>query len=344
MTRTQQAAVAAGVATLGASLIARALRQARRLDFKDRTVVVTGGSRGLGLLLAREFGRQGARVVIGARDEDELDRARRDLHGQGTDAITVVCDVGDRNDAQKLVDAAIEKTGRLDVLVNNAGIIQVGPIEHMEVADFEQAMAVHFWGPVYTTLAALPIMRRAGGGRIVNISSIGGRIGVPHLVPYCASKFALTGFSEAIRAELAKDGVYVTSVYPGLMRTGSPFNAWFKGKHRKEFAWFVISDSMPLASIDARRAASQVVDACRYADAELVITAPARMAIVANAIAPAAFALAMDVAGRLLPAPIDESGNRARSGWQSLSGRVPTRLIRMTDRAAAENNELPSPR
>jgi NAD(P)-dependent dehydrogenase (short-subunit alcohol dehydrogenase family) len=341
MTRTERTALAAAVATVGAGLIARGLRQARRLDFRGRTVVITGGSRGLGLLLARELGQQGARIVIGARDKDELERALADLKGQGVDATSVVCDVGEKADAQRLVDEAVARTGRLDVLVNNAGIISVGPIEHMQVTDFEEAMAVHFWGPLYTTLAAIPIMRHAGGGRIVNISSIGGKIGVPHLVPYCASKFALTGFSESIRGELTKDGIYVTTVCPGLMRTGSPFNAWFKGRHRDEFAWFVVSDSLPGPSIDARRAAAQIVDACRYADPELVITIPAKLAIIANAVMPEAVALAMDYATRLLPGPTDKAGDRAFSGWQSVSDRVPAALTKLTDRAAAANNELP---
>ena len=137
----------------------------------------------------------------------------------------------------------------MDVLVNNAGIIQVGPIDHMKIADFEDAMLTHFWGPLYAILAALPHMHREGAGRIVNISSIGGRISIPHLVPYSASKFALAGLSEGLRAELARHNIVVTSVYPGLMRTGSPVNAMFKGQRPQEYAWFAISDSLPLASI-----------------------------------------------------------------------------------------------
>jgi short-subunit dehydrogenase len=184
-------------------------------------------------------------------------------------------------------------------------------------------------------------MRRQGGGRIVNVSSIGGKIGVPHLVPYCASKFALTGLSESLRAELSKDRIYVTTVCPGMMRTGSPFNAWFKGNHRDEFAWFVISDSIPLASIDAKRAAAQIVDACRFGDAELVITVPAKLAVIANAVMPEGMALMMSIGNRLMPAPAPGEGTEAHSGWQSLSDWAPSKLTTLTDRAAAENNELP---
>jgi NAD(P)-dependent dehydrogenase (short-subunit alcohol dehydrogenase family) len=233
--------------------------------------------------------------------------------------------------------------GRLDVLVNNAGIMTVGPIDHMSAADFEEAMAVHFWGPLHTMRAVIPHMRRSGGGRIVNISSIGGKIGVPHLAPYCASKFALTGVSSALQAELARDHIRITTVCPGLMRTGSPFNAWFKGKHRQEFAWFAIAGSLPLLSIDGRRAAAQIVDAARHGDAELVISWPARLAVAINAVMPNALALAMEWTNRALPSAAPSLDDEGHSGWQSGSAWAPSRLTRLSERAAARNNELPTP-
>jgi NAD(P)-dependent dehydrogenase (short-subunit alcohol dehydrogenase family) len=342
MTKTQQTALAAGVVAVGAALINRALRRARTLDFHGKVVLITGGSRGLGLVVARELGQQGARIFIAARDENELARARTDLQERDIQAETIRCDVAIRDEAGQLVDQVVAQAGRIDVLVNNAGIIQVGPLDHMTPADFEEAMGVHFWGPLHTTLAAIPAMRAQGGGRIVNVSSIGGRIGVPHLAPYCASKFALTGFSESVRAELARDRIYVTTVLPGLMRTGSPFNAWFKGRYRDEFTWFAISDSLPIASIDARQAALQLIDACRHGEAELVISWPAKLAIVANAVIPEVMAFAMSVANQtVLPRPADEGGNERHSGWQSLSSWAPSKLTRLSEQAAAENNELP---
>ena len=287
MTKTQETAVAAGALTLGAALLARGMRAARALDFRDKVVVITG-ARGLALEMARQLGSEGARITIAARVEGELDRARQDLADRGIDAATVVCDITNREAAQQLVRNVVARTGRIDVLINNAGVIQVGPLEHMQRGDFEEAMAVHFWGPLHTMFAAIPEMKRQGGGRIVNISSIGGKIGVPHLAPYCASKFALTGLSESIRAEVAKDHIHVTTVCPGMMRTGSPFNAWFKGRHRDEFTWFTISDSIPGMSIHSARAASQVIDACRHGDAELVITLPAKLAVMINGVLPEA--------------------------------------------------------
>jgi NAD(P)-dependent dehydrogenase (short-subunit alcohol dehydrogenase family) len=312
------------------------------MDFNGRIVVITGGSRGLGLLLARQLADEGAHVTIAARDEAELDRAHEDLASRGAKTHVVVCDVGVREQAERLIHETVDRHGRIDLLINNAGVMKVGPLDHMEHADFEEAMAVHFWGPLHTTLAAVPAMRRQGGGRIVNISSIGGKIGVPHLTPYCASKFALTGLSDSLRGELARDQIFVTTVCPGMMRTGSPFNAWFKGNHRDEFTWFAISDSLPVASIDGGRAAAQVIDAARHGDAELVITLPAKFAVIANAVAPEMMAFIMATANTtLLPPPAEDGGTEAHSGWQSLSDWAPSRLTRMTERAASENNELP---
>jgi len=192
--------------------------------------------------------------------------------------------------------------------------------------------------------AAIPHLQNSDGARIVNISSIGGKIAVPHLAAYCASKFALTGLSTAMRTELASKGIWVTTVSPGLMRTGSPFNAWFKGQHRQEFTWFAIADSLPLISIDARRAAAQVVDAARHGDAELVISWPAKLAVAGAATFPNVAAGALGLANRALPGPADEHGNRSFSGWQSGSSWAPSVLTRSTERSATENNELPESR
>ena len=341
MTRTKALALAGGV-LLGSTLAAQVLRARRAANLTDRVALVTGGSRGLGLLIARELGRQGVRVVLVARNQAELDRAEQSLHADGIEASTFAGDVSDEATAGQMVDAVVARHGAIDILVNNAGVISVGPIEHMEVADYHEAMAVHFWGPLHLIRAAVPFMRRQGGGRIVNISSIGGKMAVPHLAPYCASKFALVGLSNALTPELAQDGIVVTTVCPGLMRTGSFFNAWFKGKHREEFAWFAIADSLPLLSIDGRRAAAQVVDALRHGDAELVITWAAKLAVLASAVAPNTAARALDVVNRLLPRPSDESGNQRRIGWQSVSEWAPSRLTRLSEEAAVRNNEIPT--
>ena len=324
----------------GTVLARRAWRRAHALDFAGKTVVIFGGSRGLGLVLAREFAAEGANLVLVARDRHELRRAQADIEDRGAPVLAIACDVRDRLQVEDTIEGALAEYGTIDVLINDAGIIQVGPFEHMTVADFEDAMATHFWGPLYATLAALPHMRVRGARRIVNISSIGGKIAVPHLVPYCASKFAVTGLSEGLHAELAREGIYVTTVCPGLMRTGSTYNAEFKGQHRREFGWFHVSDSMPGISMHARRAARQIIEACRYGEPELILTLPARLAVVLNAIAPKAMASLMSVTNRVLPAPTGSEGDQARTGWQSTSALVPSWFTTLADRASDENNEL----
>ncbi len=330
-----------GAVGLGAVMLSQAWRRRIAYDFAARSVVITGGSRGLGLVIARELADVGARLTLVARNEHELARAADDIRARQpfADVLTVVADIRRQQEAERAIAQAIEHHGRIDVLVNNAGIIQVGPLDHMTLADYEDAMATHFWGPLYMVVAALPQMRHQGEGRIVNISSIGGRIAVPHLVPYSASKFALVGLSDGLRIELARDNITVTTVCPGLMRTGSPVNAMFKGQRPKEYAWFAISDSLPLSSIDARRAARQIIDACRRGDAELVITIQARLAILARTLAPELFADVLTLLNQLLPGPTAE-GDNARRGRESESKWAPSKLTEPGYRAAEANNEM----
>ena len=324
----------------GALLAARtAFKRRQNYELGGKTVLITGGSRGLGLVMAREFAREGASVAICARDRAELERAQAELKAQGAHVFAFPCDVSDRVQVKELIEVVTDHFGRIDVLVNNAGVIQVGPVEVMTLEDYEQAMAIHFWGPLYTMLAVVPQMRARGEGRIVNISSIGGKISVPHLVPYSASKFALAGLSEGMRAELAKDGVVVTTVCPGLMRTGSPRNATFKGQHRAEYAWFAISDALPVTSIQAERAARQIVAACKRGEAELIITTQAVAAIRFHQLFPEASADLRALVNRLLPAPGGIGRKRAK-GKDSESALAPSILTALSDRAAVRNNEM----
>ena len=317
------------------------IRSRQRIEFAGRLVVITGGSRGLGLVLARQFAEQGARVCLLARDEEELDRAAAQVAPIGDAGVeTYPCDVRSKVDAERVIGEILERHSGIDVLVNNAGTIQVGPLEHMTTEDFENAMATHFWGPHYLMQACLPAMKRRGFGRILNISSIGGRIAVPHLAPYSASKFALVGLSDAVRAEVAPHGIRVTTVSPGLMRTGSPINAEFKGQHEQEFTWFAVADSIPGMSIGAERAARQIIDACRHGDPELTISLPALAAVLASALAPTVFAEIMAMVVRCLPAPAGADGDRLERGKDTESPWAPSVVTTLSDRAAVRNNEV----
>ena len=333
------ALVAAGLAT---AIAVRAMRTRRAFDFSGKSVVITGGSRGLGLVLARQLAAEGARITLIARDEHELRRAADDIHARqpSAEVLVVPADVGEREDVERAIAQAIGRYRSIDVLINNAGIIQVGPLDHMKLSDYEDAIKTHFWGPLFLVLAALPHMRRQGGGRIVNISSIGGRISVPHLVPYSASKFALTGLSDGLRAELARDQIVVTTVCPGLMRIGSPLNAAFKGNRAQEYSWFAIASSLPVMTISAERAARQILGACRRGDAELVITVQAKLAVLARTIAPELFSDAMSLVHRLLPQAVGPEGDVAAPGRSAGSDWASSAILAPMYAAAQQNNEL----
>jgi NAD(P)-dependent dehydrogenase (short-subunit alcohol dehydrogenase family) len=193
------------VAGAAAAAMFYAERQRRGMTFKGRTVVIAGASRGLGLELARGFAKEGAHVVLLARNQSKLAEAARELESTGASVSMFGCDITKEDEVRINVAAIIRDLPIIDVLVNNAGTIQVGPVEHMSVDDFADAMAVHFWGPLYLMGEVIPHMKRQGHGRIVNIASIGGKVAPPHLVPYAASKFALVGLSEGMRTELARD-------------------------------------------------------------------------------------------------------------------------------------------
>ncbi|HZU32867.1 MAG TPA: SDR family oxidoreductase [Candidatus Angelobacter sp.] len=323
----------------GVLLAYGATRRNRLYDLKNKNVLITGGSRGLGFALAREFALRGSHVTVCARDANELREAANLLERDGLQINTMTCDITQEADVEALVRELETKNGPVDVLVNNAGRIEVGPLETTTIQDYEKAMATHFWGPLFFMQAALPGMVRQDAGRIVNISSIGGKIGVPHLTPYSGSKFALAGLSEAVAAEVRKNNIFVTTVYPGLMRTGSPCNANFKGQHHKEYTWFTLSDSTPLITIAAVRAARKIVHACQSGRASLVITPAAKLAVLAHALMPETLINALSLVNRLLPKAGGIGSNTAKGrDSQTLLTRSPLTIL--TKRAAAELNQM----
>jgi NAD(P)-dependent dehydrogenase (short-subunit alcohol dehydrogenase family) len=310
------------------------------MELHDAVAVITGASRGLGLAIARELATQGARLVLCARDADRLEAAAAELRAGGTETLVVPCDVADPEAVDRLVARALDAFGRIDLLVANAGEMAVGPIESQTREDFAQAIGVMLWGVVHPALAVLPSMQARGSGTIVVISSIGGKVSVPHLLPYSTAKFGATGFAEGLRAEVVKDGVRVVTVIPGLMRTGSPRNAWFKGRHRAEYAWFVIGDSLPLLSISARRAARRIVEAARRGQPELILTPAAHLAVRLHGLAPGLVIRLFSAVNRLLPGPPGpprppDGTSVRRRGADSESAVTASPLTWLTRRAAA---------
>jgi NAD(P)-dependent dehydrogenase (short-subunit alcohol dehydrogenase family) len=313
-------------------------------DLGGRVALVTGGSRGLGLLTARELARAGCRVAICARDPEELERARAFLAREGAEALALTCDVTDREQVERTVAAVSADLGPIDLLVANAGIVSVAPARALTVADFEAAMATIFWGTVYPVMVVLPDMRARRAGRITIVTSIGGKVAVPHLLPYSSAKFAATGFAQGLRAEAARDGITVTTIVPGLMRTGSPVNARFGGQVEAEFAWFALADSLPLLSMDAERAAAQVVEATRRGEAERVLTLPAALAARLHGLMPGVTADLLGLVNRLLPdaEPTDHGRVRGETARRWLASPLLDTLIGWTLSAARRYNQYPA--
>jgi short-subunit dehydrogenase len=314
----------AGVAALGAGAVAvvavSTLRSRRSDRLSGKVVLITGSSRGLGLALAEEFGRRGAKLVLCARKPDELDRARSLLLQKGAtraeDILTVPADLRRFEDAEAVIKKATEAFGQVDVLVNNAGVITAGPVEYQTVANFHEVMEANFFTSVHCSLAVMPQMLSRKDGSIVNIASIGGKVAVPRLLPYTASKFAMVGFSQGLHAELRPRGIHVLTVCPGLMRTGSHLHAQFSGDASSEYRWFSFLANMPVVSASARSAARKIVAAVGSRQAEIAITPQAALAARLSQIFPEVTLQASSIAHRVLPKPSHEATDEVQEGMK----------------------------
>ena len=318
-------AVGAAAAGLAAWAGYAAWRRHGQFDLAGKTTLITGGSRGLGYAVAREFLRQGSRVAICARDPLEVKRAVAKLEGMGP-VFSVVQDLTQPGAAEAAIAAVRQHWGPVEVLVHDAGVMHVGPWEQATEEEFRYAMELHCWAALRLARLVLPEMIARRQGRIVNISSIGGLVPVPHMLPYVTSKFALTGLSQGLATEVRRHGVRVTCVCPFLVRTGSQEGVTVKGHHEREFAWFAFAGSMPGLAEEAGLAARSIVRACRQGQAEVVLWLPAKLAALAHGVAPSAVTAVMGMAAGLLPEAV-AGGTAPRRGAESYN-RWGRRLIR----------------
>ncbi|MES2221457.1 MAG: SDR family NAD(P)-dependent oxidoreductase [Acidobacteriota bacterium] len=286
-------------------------------SLREKVVLITGSSRGLGLAIAEEFGRHGAKLILTARDAQELDRARSLLIErtaiQPNQVLVVPADLRRQEEVQSVIERATEHFGRIDILVNNAGVITVGPIESQTIENFRSVMDTNFFSAVQCSMTVLPQMISRGDGTIVNISSVGGKVAVPHLLPYTASKFAVTGFSQGLHAELKQKGIHVLTVCPGLMRTGSHVNALFSGDAPREYRWFSLLANLPGISASAQQAARRIVSAVISKSPEIAITPQAIFASRVSQVMPGLTACLIAASNRLLPRS-GTAGSEVRRG------------------------------
>jgi NAD(P)-dependent dehydrogenase (short-subunit alcohol dehydrogenase family) len=308
----------------------------KRVD--GQVVFITGGSRGLGLALAIEYARRGANVAICGRDGGTLEQAAERVRAWGAEVFSVQCDLRDPAAVRNALAQTYSRFGRIDILVNNAGTIAVGPMEAMTREDFEDSLRTHFWAMYDTVESVLPLFERQGSGRIVNVTSIGGKVSVPHLLSYCVGKFAAVGYSEGLRAALRRKNVVVTTVVPGLMRTGSPRNAWFKGQHRKEYAWFALSDALPMFSVSASSAARTIVSGSLRGDPEVVLSLQAKLLVILEGVAPSLLQRVLSIADALLPRSGGIEQEKAR-GHESTSGLTESPLTTLSKKAERAYNQ-----
>ncbi len=299
-----------------------------------------GASRGLGFIMATDLAKRGHDVAICARSADTLEEAAEELRAHGGTVLPITCDVTDADDVEAFVQRVSTELGPIDVAIHVAGVIQVGPVEAVTREHFAASINIMLWGPINMALAVLPSMRKRRSGRIGVVTSIGGKLSPPRLLPYATAKFGAVGFTEGLSAELAGTGVTATTLVPGLMRTGSHGQAQFFGDASKQYAWFGPAASLPLLSMDAEKAAEKMVDAVLKGKRVALVSLLSHLASRAHGLAPNLTVRLNQGLSLLLPKGTNSetvSGDEARKGLKPDG--IVSKLTTLGDRAAARFNE-----
>ena len=273
---------------------------------RGTTVVITGATSGIGRETALEFVRAGARVVIAGRREARLQELSAEIASMGGRSLGIRTDVADQPQVERLIEQTIKEFGRIDVLVNNAGVGAAARFDEMSLEDFRRVMDVNFWGAVYACKAVVPRMRKQrGGGVIINVSSILGKRGMPFETAYCASKFALAGFSEALRTEVMADGVDVSTIFPGAVETEIFTSA-------ANQTGLEVPSVLP--KFPARALARTIVRDARFPQPEIVMALDAQAINVFNTLVPGLMDLALGWSVPFLEGMRRESNSTTTSG------------------------------
>ncbi|WP_299758036.1 SDR family oxidoreductase [uncultured Pontibacter sp.] len=247
---------------------------------RDKVVLITGGTSGIGKALAFAFGREGAKVAVSGRNQQNLDQTSQELSAAGIANLAVNADVSVEEQCQRMVQETVSKFGRLDVLINNAGISMRALFEDLDLDVIREVMDINFWGTVYSTKYALPYIKQYGGS-IVGISSIAGYRGLPARTGYSASKFAMHGFLETLRTELLHSGVHVLLACPGftasnIRNTALAANGQQQGETPRE------EEKM----MSAEEVAERILKATIQRKRDLVMTTQGKLAVWVNKLFP----------------------------------------------------------
>ena len=238
------------------------------MDFKDKVVLITGASSGIGRDSAIEFARLGANVVLVSRTRERLEQVADELQGFGVTVLVCQCDVSDKAQVREMARSVLEKFGSIDILVNNAGFAIYGSIADLSIDEIESQMETNYLGMVYCIKNFLPSMLDKKSGHIVNVASVAASFGLPGIASYCASKFAMLGFSEGLKHELKDSGVGVTVVSPIMVRTNFFDHPSF--------------EKMPKfspTSLDSRTVAKAIIRAANSSRLEIIVPSLVRGAV-----------------------------------------------------------------
>jgi short-subunit dehydrogenase len=248
-----------------------------RLNLAGSRIIVTGASSGIGWALAEQLARHRARLVLSARSADKLEALAKELQGRGVEALAVPTDVADSRERRRLINQTVEAFGGIDILINNAGVGASGHFLDAGEERMRRILEVNLFAPVELTRLALPHLLKGRDAMVVNIGSVLGRRGLPGFAEYCASKFALAGWSESLRAELACHGVHVCLISPGLIAT--PFRE-HQIEDKLRARW------QKLRAMSADKCARKIVGAMRWRWNELVITMDGKFLVLMNRLFP----------------------------------------------------------
>jgi short-subunit dehydrogenase len=290
------------VAGLGIAYVASSLyKDINKYRLAGKVVLITGGSSGLGLVLARQLAEKGTILAICSRTSERNDRAEKELKGIGAEVLALTVDLSEPEKVAKMIKKIIAHYGHIDVVINNAGIIQAGPQEEMDLKDYHDAMNSNFWAPLHVMKAIIPHFKTQNSGRIVNVTSVGGKVSIPNMLPYSVSKHALVGLSEGMHAELKKDNIHVTTVVPFLMRTGSADHIIIKGSESESAGELMKEASQSiLFAQDAEESAGKIIRAIEYGESEVALSVLSKAATVLQGIAPGWLGMIIGIATNYL--------------------------------------------
>jgi len=239
------------------------------MNFKNKVVVITGASSGIGEASAEQFAKKGANLVLVARRKEKLEQVEKKLAKYSIKTLIQVCDVSDKEQVKQMSEKVIETFSKIDILVNNAGFVIYGKIKELSIEDIESQMKTNYFGTIYCTKLFLPYLLKQNSGHIVNVASVGGSFSVPGITSYCATKFAMLGFSEGLHHELHGTNVGITAVSPIMVRTRLFDHSSFK-KFTKHATGI---------SLSSETVANAIIKAANSSRSEIVVPSVVRIAI-----------------------------------------------------------------